>query len=78
MVTRAKANTVRMVVTKEGEYYLARAQGLSIFTEAKSLEELKRNIRKAVALHLEGDEHKRYGLPRNPLVELVYDFTEAL
>ncbi len=41
-----------MVVTKEGDQYLARAEGLSIFTEAKSLDELKRNIREAVALHL--------------------------
>ena len=78
MVTKAKADTVRMVVTKKGEYYLARAQGLSIFAEARSLDELKRNIQEAVALHLEGEEHRRYGLPASPLIEVIYDFSETL
>ncbi len=78
MVTKAKVASVTMVVTKEGDHYLARAEGLSIFTEAKSLDELKRNIREAVALHLEGGEHKRYGLPPRPPIEVVYDFAETL
>jgi len=59
-----------MIVTKEGEHYLARADGLSIFTEATSLEELKRNIREAVSLHLDDGEHSRYGLPRQPKIEV--------
>lgn len=66
-----------MMVTKDGDHYLARAEGLSIFTEAPSLDELKRNINEAVALHLEDGEHKRYGLPPNPAIEVVYDFSEA-
>jgi len=67
-----------MNVTKEDGHYLARAEGLSIFTEAESLDELKRNIREAVALHLEGGEHKKYGLPARPKIEVVYDFSETL
>ena len=61
-----------MLVTKEDDHYLARAEGLSIFTEATSLDELKRNIREAVALHLEDGEHERYGLPPNPTIAVVY------
>ena len=78
MVTKPKIGVVTMVVTKEGEHYLARAEGLSIFTEATSLDELRRNIREAVALHLEGGEHERYGLPPNPAIEVVYAFSETL
>ena len=82
MVTKPKVVSVTMVVTmvvtKEGDHYLARAEGLSIFTEATSLDELKRNIREAVALHLEGGEYERYGLPPNPAIEVVYDFSETL
>ena len=77
MVTKPKVGTVTMVVTREGEHYLARAQGLSIFTEAESLDELKRNIREAVALHLEAGEHERYGLPAKPAIEVVYAFSET-
>ncbi len=67
-----------MIVTKEDDFYLARAEELSIFTEAGSLDELKTNIREAVALHLEDGEHKRYGLPATPTIEVVYDFSETL
>lgn len=59
-----------MNVTKEDGHYLARAEGLSIFTEAESLDELKLNIREAVALHLEGGEYKKYGLPAHPKIEV--------
>ena len=78
MVTREKAKSLRMVVTKDGNHYLARAENLSIFTEAMSLDELKRNIREAVALHLEGAEYDRYGLSSDPTIEVVYDFSETL
>jgi hypothetical protein len=71
VVTKPKVATVRMLVTKEGPRYLARAEGLSILTEAGSLEELKRNIREAVTLHLDDGEHKRYGLPKQPKIEVV-------
>lgn len=67
-----------MMVTKDGDHYLARAEDLSIFTEAPSLDELKRNINEAVALHLEDGGHKRYGLPPNSVIEVVYDFSETL
>ncbi len=76
MVT--KTGTVTMVVTKEGDHYLARAERLSIFTEAESLDELKRNIREAVALHLDDGEHKRYGLSAEPAIKVVYAFSETL
>ncbi len=78
MVTKEKAGAVTMVVTKEGDQYLARAEGLSNFTEAISLDELKHNIREAVPLHLEGGEHERHGLPPNPTIEVAYDFSETL
>ena len=78
MVTKPQLQTVTMFVTKEDDHYLARAKGLSIFTEAATLDELKRNIREAVELHLEDGEHKQYGLPAKPAIEVVYAFLERL
>ena len=78
MVTKSKVGQIVMMVTKEGNHYLARAKGLSIFTEAASLDELKRNIREVVTLHLEDGEHKKYGLSPDPEIEVVYDFSETL
>jgi predicted RNase H-like HicB family nuclease len=78
MVTKSKVGHVVMMVTKEGGHFLARAKELSIFTEAESLDELRRNIREVVALHLEDGEHKKYGLPPEPEIEVVYDFSETL
>ena len=77
-MARVKTDTVTFVVTKEAEWYLARAEGLSIFTEAKSLEELKRNIKEATELHLGEGENERYGLPPQPKIRLVYRFHETL
>ena len=70
MVTTSKVRSITMVVSREGDYYLARAKGLSIFTEAPSLDELKRNIKEVVALHLDDGEHKKYGLPANPAIRV--------
>jgi hypothetical protein len=36
--------------------YTARALGQSIFTEAESLDELRRNVREATACHFEGGQ----------------------
>ena len=67
-----------MIVSKEDDWYLARAEGLSIFTEAKSLDELKKKIREAVDLHLDEGQHQKYGLPANPAIRLIYRFDEYL
>jgi len=66
------------IISKEDDWYLARAEGLSIFTEARTVEELKRNIKEAVALHLGEGEHQKYGLPSRPAIKLVYNFDEFL
>ena len=60
---RERTRCVTMIVTKEGDWYLARAEGLSIFTEAQTLDQLKANIREAVTLHLSDGENEKYGLP---------------
>jgi predicted RNase H-like HicB family nuclease len=39
--------------------YEARAAGYSIYTQAETLEELKENMREAVAVHFEPDEKPR-------------------
>ncbi len=43
--TNETASTITFSVTKEGDWYLAQADEFSTFTEAKSLDQLKTNIR---------------------------------
>jgi hypothetical protein len=50
---------------EEGGYY-ARALGHSIFTEADTWDELRKNVLEAVSLHFEGDANR----PR--IVQLHY------
>lgn len=39
----------------DGDYWCARGVGVSIFTQAKTLDELFKNIAEAVSLHFEED-----------------------
>lgn len=73
-----QAAVVTFLVTKEGDWYLARARELSVFAEAKSLDELKTNIKEALALHIGDGEHQKYGLPLVPAIKVVYQFEEMI
>ncbi len=37
----------------DGKYYCARTLGIDVFTQGKTLNEALRNLREAVALHIE-------------------------
>ncbi|MEM2144156.1 MAG: hypothetical protein QW279_02255 [Candidatus Jordarchaeaceae archaeon] len=44
---------VKFEVYNDGEYWFARGIGVDIFTQGKTLDELMRNVRKAVELHFD-------------------------
>lgn len=57
----------------------SQAEGISIFTEGDTLEELKDNIKRAVRVHLADGEYKKYGLfSENPKISLAYNYEEPL
>jgi hypothetical protein len=58
-VDKAPLEIVFEVVESSEGGYEARALGYSIFTEAESVEDLKRMVRDAVKCHFEGDARPR-------------------
>lgn len=71
--------SIRFLITKDEEGWHAQAEGISIFTEGDTLEELKDNIKRAVRVHLADGEYKKYGLSsENPKISLAYNYEESL
>lgn len=62
MKMRKKGKSIRFLIIKDEEGWHVPAEGISIFTEGNTLEELKDNIKKAVKVHLADGEYKKYGL----------------
>lgn len=62
MKSSKEGNSIRFLITKDEEGWHAQAEGISIFTEGDTLEELKENIKKAVKAHLADGEYRKYGL----------------
>lgn len=79
MKTCKERKSIRFLITKDEEGWHAQAEGISIFTEGDTLEELKENIKKAVRVHLADGEYKKYGLSSpTPKIFLAYDYEESL
>lgn len=71
--------TLSFVVTKDEDGWHAWAEGLSIFTEGDTLEELKANIKEAARVHLSDGEHLRYGFDSpTPPIRLIFKYEEQL
>jgi predicted RNase H-like HicB family nuclease len=61
-------NTIQFHVYKSEKYYVAEGVDLPIVTQAKTLDELARNIQEAVELHLEDADLAEYNLKTVPSV----------
>ncbi|MCP4364517.1 MAG: 2-oxoisovalerate dehydrogenase [Planctomycetes bacterium] len=78
-MTSEQKNSIRFSVTKDEDGWHAQAEGMSIFTEGDTLEELKANIKEAVQVHLSDGEYKKYRLSsENPEIFLAFHYEEAL
>jgi len=59
---------IQFHVYKGDHYYVAEAADLPIVTQAKSLDELARNIQEAVELHLTDEDLASFSLAPDPSV----------
>ena len=48
--------------------FVAECVDLPVVTQAKTLDQLAKNLREAVALHLEGEDPAEFGLAQNPSI----------
>lgn len=71
-------DTVHVVVSRDSDTYVAECLELAVVTQAPSLDELVKNVREALALHLEDEDAAALGLHEHPRLQLIYDLPRAV
>ncbi len=66
-------DSVHVVVHRSGGFYVAECLELALVTQGRSLDELLRNLRQAVRLHLEGEDPGDFGLTAAPRIAVTYE-----
>ena len=64
---------IQFTISKGDKYYVASGVDFPVVTQAKTLDELSRNIQEAVELHLEGKKLKSFGLSSQPAVLMNFE-----
>ena len=68
---------VQFNITKEGKWYTAEGIGVPVVTQAKTLQELNKNIREVVELYLEDEDPKDTGIAPAPSVLVQYELANV-
>ena len=66
-------DTIHVVVRRSAGFYVAESLELALVTQGRSLDELLRNLRQAVRLHLEGEDPGELGLTASPRIAVTYE-----
>ncbi len=66
-------DTIHVVVRRSAGSYVAEGLELALVTQGRSLDELLRNLRQAVRLHLEGESPAAFGLSASPRIAVTYE-----
>jgi predicted RNase H-like HicB family nuclease len=69
---------IQFDIQKGDKYYVASGIGLSIVTQAKTLDELSKNIKEAVELHLENESFSDLGITKNPSILVNFELMPNL
>lgn len=66
-------DTLHVIVRRSAGFYVAEGLELALVTQGRSLDELLRNIKQAVQLHLEGEDPGVFGLTASPRIAMTYE-----
>ena len=64
---------IQVCVSKGDKYYVAEGIDLPIVTQGKTLDELAKNIKEAIELHLEGENPADFNIAPNPSVLMNFE-----
>ena len=70
-------HTVKALVRKGEEYYVAECLEIAVVTQGKTLDETLANLQEAVGLHLEGEDLASFGLAPNPTILVTMELEPA-
>ena len=66
-------DTIHVLVRRSAGFYVAESLELALVTQGRSLDEILRNLRQAVRLHLEGEDPGSFGLTASPRIAVTYE-----
>jgi len=66
-------DTIHVVVRRSAGFYVAESLELALVTQGRSLDELLRNLKQAIRLHLEGEDPGVFGLTASPRIAVSYE-----
>jgi hypothetical protein len=67
------SGTIHVLVRRSAGAYIAEGLELALVTQGRSLDEVLRNLKQAVRLHLEGEDPAVFGLTASPRIALTYE-----
>ena len=69
---------IQFSVVKGENYYVASGVDLPIVTQGKTLDELTKNLKEAIELHLEGENLTELGLSSSPSVLVNFELATEI
>ena len=66
-------HTIKVFIKKSEKYYVAECLEIPVVTQGKTIDETVKNLREAVALHLEGEDLSELGLAPNPTLIITME-----
>lgn len=66
-------HTIKAFIRKSEEYYVAECLEIAVVTQGKTLDEAVAILKEAVALHLEEEDLKQFGLAPNPTLIITME-----
>lgn len=66
-------HTIKVFIKKSEKYYVAECLEIAVVTQGKTIDETVKNLREAVALHLEGEDLTELGLAPNPTLIITME-----
>ncbi len=67
------SDTIHVVVRRSAGVYIAEGLELALVTQGRSFDELLRNLKQAIRLHLEGEDPAEFGLSASPRIAVTYE-----
>lgn len=65
--------TIKAVVYRSEDFYVAECVGISVVTQGRTLDETLRNLQEAVGLYLEGEDPAEFGLAPEPSIVVTLE-----
>lgn len=67
---------IQFTIQKGDKYYIAHANDFPIFTQAKTLDELMRNIKEATELHFSDEDLSEMNVKKNPSMLVNFEIPQ--